>query len=121
MRRVLFFAEDMYIEGRQSEEAMGSRMKPFENNTQREKKEKDKKRSAQLDVLIWVYLTLLSFVGLPKTYKVFAPLLLSVPVILKVVNKIRQSSESSDQTAPSELYYYKPKDPKDPRRYKPIE
>jgi hypothetical protein len=71
---------------------------------------------------------------LPPKYKAFAPVLFIVPFAMNVVNRIRKMREKSqdplqEQThsqsvsdgIPSpEPYSYKPKDPKDPRKYKPI-
>ena len=94
--------------------------------------EKDKKQW-RLNALILAGVILLSAV-LPPEYKVFAPVLFLIPVIVSVVNKIRQFGDNSgnatqdqtysppvyEDTSALEPYSYEPKDPKDPRRYKPI-
>jgi hypothetical protein len=92
-----------------------------------------KKRLRVLDVLSAVGVFLLGLY-LPRAYKVFAPFLFVIPVIITAVNKARLSSIKhgnpiQDKTnsppmpprIPSpEPYTEMPKDPKDPRRYKPI-
>lgn len=91
------------------------------------------KKQRMLNAAILAAVLLLSAV-LPPAYKVFAPFLFVIPFILSVLHKIRQAGVNlpnppEDQThyppvpnrIPSpEPYAYKPKDPKDPRRYKPI-
>jgi hypothetical protein len=69
----------------------------------------------------------------PDPYRLFAPLLFLIPVILSLVNHLRKSSNGSPaQTASfppqkempksgvSDPYSYTPRDPRDPRRYRPI-
>ena len=94
--------------------------------------EKAKKRG-RLGGFIFLGVLLLGVV-LPPAYKALAPFLFVIPIIVSVVNKIRQVSVKSGnppidqtysqsmphQTASSEPYTSKPKDPEDPRRYKPI-
>jgi len=92
------------------------------------------KKNWQLNALILAGVFLLSVV-LPPEYKGFAPLLFLVPFIINVASKIRRAEEnpfhSSRQAAPppqipghpmrpTEPYSYKQKNPKDPRKYKPI-
>jgi hypothetical protein len=86
-----------------------------------------------LNALILAAVFLLTAV-LPPGYKAFAPFLFLIPVILNVVNKVRQADENpanpagdrtysppvSNRIPSSEPYSYKQKDPKDPRKYKPI-
>ena len=93
-----------------------------------------KKKRALLNGVIVALIFLLSVV-LPPRYKGFAPLLFLIPFILAVVSKVRQAGEKrgdsmSAQIPPPTLpdhnhsvepYSYTPRDPKDPRRYKPIE
>ena len=103
-------------------------------NTSPESSEKAKKRWL-LNVLILAGIFLLSVV-LPPDYKVFAPLLFIIPFIINAADKIRQAAETPenspgnrtyspsmprpDRMSSPEPYTYKPKDSKDPRRYKPI-
>jgi hypothetical protein len=91
------------------------------------------KKQWGLNALILAGVFILSAV-LPTGYKAFAPFLFLIPVILNVVNKVRQADENpanpednrtysppmSSQNSASEPYSYKQKDPKDPRKYKPI-
>jgi len=93
----------------------------------------EKAKKWRLSALILAGIFLLSAV-LPPDYKGFAPLLLLVPVIVNVMNKIRQAGEipgnpariqtnspsTPDQIPSPAPYTHRPKDPKDPRRYKPI-
>jgi hypothetical protein len=102
-------------------------------DTEEENPDQNKKQW-KLNSLILAGVFALS-VLLPAEYKAFAPLLFLVPFIIKVTNKFRQSGESpehpstdppynpsmpEDRTTLSDPYSYKPKDPKDPRKYKPI-
>ena len=111
---------------------------PSKDEMAPETADKTKKR-VNLNALILAGVFVLGLV-LPSPYKAFAPILFLVPIILKVVEKIRQSSEisgdmpqdpsysssmsdmsdMSDRIHSVEPYSYTPKDPKDPRRYKPI-
>jgi hypothetical protein len=107
-------------------------MNTSEGEVNPEASEKNKKQW-QLNALILAGVFLLSVV-LPPAYKILAPFLFVIPFIINVVNKIRQVEEKSgnspqdqthsppmpDQIPSPEPYTYKPKDPKDPRRYKPI-
>ena len=111
---------------------MGGEINPSEDDVDPGDSGKDKKQW-RLNALILAGVFLLS-VLLPPKYKAFAPLLFAIPVIVNVVNKIRQISEKPanpseahsysppipDQISPLEPYTREPKDPKDPRRYKPI-
>ena len=111
---------------------MAGGMNPPEDGITPEASEKTKKQW-QLNALILAGVFLLSYV-LPPAYKAFAPVLFVIPFIINVVKKIRQVGEKSDnpsqdrtysppmpdQIPSPEPYTYKPKDPKDPRRYKPI-
>ena len=95
--------------------------------------DKSKKRSQILHA--WILTGIFLFgILLPPGYKIFAPLLFIIPSIIDVVNKARMAGETSrlplrDQTytppMPSRIpsldpYTAMPKNPKDPRRYKPI-
>ncbi len=94
------------------------------------------KRQSRLNLLILGGVFLLG-VLLPQEYKAFAPLLFIIPVIVAVVQKVRRSGERPGGAPPhppqhdysppmhdsmpsGDFYGYEPKDPKDPRRYKPI-
>ncbi|MDM7996604.1 MAG: hypothetical protein QUT30_13095 [Acidobacteriota bacterium] len=64
---------------------------------------------------------------LPPEYKAFVPFLFLIPLVLAVVAKVRQirkknedSPHMPDADHTIEPYSYTPKDPNDPRRYKPI-
>lgn len=112
---------------------MAEEKDPFENEVTPEASEKAKKQW-QLNALILAGVFLLSIV-LPPEYKAFAPLLFVIPFIIRVAGKIRGTEENPEnsstshgytppapdqQMTPHEPYSYKPKDPKDPRKYKPI-
>jgi len=113
-------------------ENMAGGVNPSKNDMAPEAVDKPKKQS-NLNALILAGVFVLGVV-LPTPYKALAPFLFLLPFILKVIKKIRQSSEISgttpqDQTynpsvpnrIPSiEPYSHTPTDPKDPRRYKPI-
>jgi hypothetical protein len=107
-------------------------LNPLEEQQEQEKKEKAKRRS-RLNGIILAGVFLLS-IFLPKAYKAFAPFLFLIPIVLEIANKMRKSGEipadtppretytppAPDHVSPDEPYYYKPKNPEDPRRYKPI-
>ena len=66
----------------------------------------------------------------PPRWKIFAPFLFLLPVVLSLLGRLRSTSvESSPPVATkieppgpvAEPYSYTPRDPNDPRRYKPIE
>jgi|GEM_PF-3102526 len=111
---------------------MTGSMKLPGNDRTPESSEKAKKPWG-LNALILAGVLLLSAV-LPPGYKAFAPFLFLIPIILNVVNKVRQADENPANTAvdptystptsnriPSDdPYSYEQKDPKDPRKYKPI-
>lgn len=111
---------------------MAEEIKTSEDEITPESLEKAKKQG-KLGVLILAAVLLLSIV-LPPEYKAFAPILFIVPFAISVVNKIRQLREKAenplqeqphsppvpDGTPSIEPYSYKPKDPRDPRKYKPI-
>lgn len=91
------------------------------------------KKQRQLNAVILGMVFLLGIV-LPPKYKALAPVLLLIPFIIGIVNKFSQTGKNPENPPPThtysppkrdqipyrELYTYKPKDPKDPRRYKPI-
>lgn len=91
------------------------------------------KNQWKLNTLILAGVLLLSAV-LPREYRAYAPLLFVVPFIIGVANKMRQAGENPsglssnpthapgahDGADPQEPYSYRPKDPGDPRKYKPI-
>jgi len=69
----------------------------------------------------------------PNPYKLFAPLLFLIPVIFSLIYRMRKASSEPalrSNIPPAQLsipkpngsdpYSYTPKDPQDPRRYKPI-
>ena len=103
-----------------------------EDDISPEDSEKTKKQW-RLNALILAGVFLLSAL-LPPRYRAFAPLLFVIPFVVSVVNKIRQVREKfgsppqgqidsppiSGRIPSQEPYTYKPKDPKDLRRYKPI-
>jgi hypothetical protein len=109
---------------------MAEETKTFEDDITPESLEKAKKQG-KLGALVLAAVLLLSIV-LPPEYKAFAPILFIVPFGINVVNKIRQMREKAEnplQEQPHSLpdgipsiepYSCQPKDPRDPRKYKPI-
>ena len=79
---------------------------------------------------ITMFLFFLVTAVLPYRWKPFAPLALLVPLIYRLYTRLRDASSSAPAPgvnlpqAPEmprkEPYSYTPRDPKDPRRYKPI-
>jgi len=90
------------------------------------------KRRSRINALI-LAATFVIITLAPDPYKLFAPLLFLIPVILTLVNRVRKASNeptpqakdlpaqmSTPKQNGSEPYSYTPRDSKDPRRYKPI-
>jgi len=89
------------------------------------------KKRHLIDALTVVGIFLLGIL-LPPSYKAFVPFLFVIPAIFALANKVRQAggnwgSPQRGRTYPPpdgfpshELYTYKPKDSRNPRRYKPI-
>jgi hypothetical protein len=91
------------------------------------------KKWARLNALFLMVAFLLGFV-LPPRYRIFVPFLFVVPLIISIVSKVRQAAAKSgnpesyqtytppmpDLSNSVDPYSYTPKDPKDPRHYKPI-
>ncbi|MBN1569182.1 MAG: hypothetical protein JXA73_15130 [Acidobacteria bacterium] len=85
-----------------------------------------KRKSAWVNALIFAAIFVLSIV-LPPEYKPFVPILFVIPLIIALVGKVRQIRKKnepsvyvSEQDHAGEPFSYTPKDPNDPRRYKPI-
>ena len=111
---------------------MAGEKDPFGNDITPDAREKIKKRRL-LNSLILAGVFLLGAI-LPLEYKAYAPLLFVVPFIVSIAKKIRQDSEDPanpprdshytppvpDRVSSPEPYSYRPKDPKDPRKYRPI-
>src|SRR5262245_28924582 len=74
-------------------------------------------------------LVFLFFTFGPPPCSLFAPLLFLLPVLYSLLTRLRGTSIESDRPVtgeidtepPAEPYSYTPRDPNDPRRYKPIE
>lgn len=111
---------------------MGEDMNPSEGEITPEAVEKAKKRWP-LNALILAGVFLLGAV-LPPDYKVFAPVLFVIPFIINLTDKMRHAGEEPEHPSigqtysppvpgpmtSHEPYSYTPKDPNDPRKYKPI-
>jgi hypothetical protein len=88
-----------------------------------------KKRRSRLNALILGLVFLVYTFGPPR-WKLFAPLLFLLPVLYSLLSRLRGASIESDRPVTREIdaaapaaepYSYTPRDPNDPRRYKPIE
>ena len=106
---------------------------PFGNKLTNKASDKNKNRWP-LNALILAGVFLLSAL-LPAEYKVLAPLLFVIPFIISVADKLRRAGEDTGNPSRNhhysppmpdhriqlpEPYSYRPKNPKDPRKYKPI-
>jgi len=83
-----------------------------------------RKRTRMNAVVLLLVFALLTFA--PQPWAVFAPLLLLIPLLQAVRDRMGRSA-SSPGTPPAaqrdsfpEPYSQKPRDPNDPRRYRPI-
>jgi hypothetical protein len=88
-----------------------------------------RKRRSRLNAVI-LGLVLLVYMYGPPRWKLFAPLLFLLPVLYSLLSRLRGASIESDRPVTREIdaeppaaepYSYTPRDPNDPRRYKPIE
>jgi hypothetical protein len=88
-----------------------------------------RKRRSRLNAAILGLVFLVYTFGPPR-WKLFAPLLFLLPVLYSLLSRVRGASIESDRPVTTEIdaepraaepYSYTPKDPNDPRRYKPIE
>jgi hypothetical protein len=86
------------------------------------------RRKARINGLIFAAVLLLGVVA-PPPWNMYAPVLLLIPIVLGLLDRLRRltiqgdSAEhrpARDDAPAAEPYAYTPKDPKDPRRYKPI-
>ena len=99
-------------------------------DSQSEAAQAAKKRS-RLNALIILLIPALGAL-LPSPYKACAPFLFLIPLFIFLADKIRKTEEKSanppaiqtysmpNRDRSVEPYLYTPRDPKDPRRYKPI-
>jgi hypothetical protein len=84
-----------------------------------------RKRTRANAVVLLLVFALLTFA--PQPWAAFAPLLLLIPLLHAILARARRGSTTSGSTRPSEPdshpepYSVKPRDPEDPRRYRPIE
>jgi hypothetical protein len=87
------------------------------------------KRRTRINALVMFLFFFVSAV-LPQRWKLLSPLVLLIPLIYRAVARLRSGSDSSSASAENlsqipaspveEPYSHTPRDPKDPRRYKPI-
>jgi hypothetical protein len=84
-----------------------------------------RKRTRVNAVVLLAVFALLSFA--PQPWAMFAPLLLIIPLLHAAAGRRRRSPSSPDtppaarEGPPPEPYSQEPRDPKDPRRYRPID
>ncbi len=84
-----------------------------------------RKRTRMNAVVLLLVFALFTF--LPQPWVAFAPLLLLIPLLHAVRERMRRGSATSVTRQPPgpdsyrEPYSLEPRDPKDPRRYRPIE
>jgi len=104
-----------------------------EKDTSPEAREAAQWRS-RLNALVGAGVFLLGFILTSGYEKKLVPFLFLIPLVLSLVNKARQAAVKSwnpasnrtyvppapDKSQSVDPYTYAPKDPKDPRRYKPI-
>jgi hypothetical protein len=74
------------------------------------------RRRSGLNALLVGAVLLFTMVA-PPEWRVYAPLLFLIPLLANVVTKLRGRNAGPTHPDP---YSHSPKDPKDPRRYKPI-
>ncbi len=92
-----------------------------------------RKRQARLNALLLGGVFFLTVMA-PHPWNTYAPLLFLIPLVYSVVKKVRKATEGMDPLKQQsridfgaadgpreEPYSCTPRDPRDPRRYKPIE
>jgi hypothetical protein len=88
-----------------------------------------RKRRSRLNAATLALVFLVAYFA-PRRWQAFAPLLFLLPVLYSLLSRLRGASIESDRPVTREIdaeppvaepYSYTPRDPKDPRRYKPIE
>lgn len=111
-------------------EPFGKALEPKEDDLPREAVEAARRRS-KINALVLGAVFLLMTVA-PHPWSSYAPILFLIPVIYALVSRMRRASSlpvpSSSQSAPTQRadglrvdpYSSTPRDPKDPRKYKPI-
>ena len=83
-----------------------------------------RKRTRANAVVLLLVFALITFA--PQPWAAFAPLLLLIPLLHAILARARRGSTTSGSTVPSkpdpypEPYSQEPRDPQDPRRYRPI-
>jgi len=101
---------------------------PDQEDLTREEVDAAKKKS-RINALVLAAVFLLSALA-PYPWNVYAPLLVLIPLVYSVVNRVKKNGSSREPQvwssnqqggeASREPYGSEPRDPKDPRRYKPI-
>lgn len=83
-----------------------------------------RRRTRMNAVVLLLVFGLLTFA--PQPWAVLAPLLLLIPLLQGVMNRMRRGSPADGRVHPPEAgsraepYSLEPRDPEDPRRYRPI-
>jgi len=91
------------------------------------------RRKARINAMVLIAVFIFMSLA-PYPWNIFAPLLFLIPLIVTVSNRVRRGRAFSDSLPDSspvptkdrtssveEPYSWAPKDPNDPRRYKPID
>jgi len=104
---------------------------PSEESSSEEESFKDKRQS-RINLLVFGLVFLLVMMA-PHPWNTYAPLLFLLPLIYSMLNKLKQKAGAEEEVQDSRLprsresyaraepYTEKPRDPKDPRRYRPID
>ncbi len=95
-----------------------------EGRNPRSKGAKADKKQSRWNAFLFLLIPMMGIL-LPRHYKGIAPLLFLIPLVISFVNKFRNTDDISGASSPNrdraaEPYLNAPKDPKDPRRYRPI-
>jgi hypothetical protein len=113
-----------------SSEAFESAVEQERDDLPVEAVEAAKKRSRINALILGAVFLLLMFA--PHPWNAYAPILFLIPVVYSLISRIRGASNApgplprpsvppqKSDSRRSEPYSYKPRDPKDPRKYKPI-
>jgi hypothetical protein len=96
-----------------------------------EKESTKDKRQSRINALVFGLVFLLVAIA-PYPWNSYAPLLFLLPLIYSILNKLKQKSGAEEGVQDSQLtgsresntrrqpYSQRPRDPKDPRKYRPI-
>lgn len=77
------------------------------------------RKRSQIKALLLAVIMMLAVV-VPAPWKGYTPLLVVLPLLYLVMTRVRGKAAAAEPPSRTEPFSEAPKDPKDPRRYRPI-